>query len=347
MSKETAQWLNTMTLIGDTDRRGEAWHYRADLQEGTGNHFAGAIPTERIGELFAPWEPVESPLYLNLNDSEDTPNYVQVDDRKAIVPVGHPEIVHGIFKSSYTTHGYTEWLRDGLSNLVDGEVHFSSAGLLENGAVAWCELSISENQSVAGLEFKPHILAFTSVNGKFATTYKRSIQAVVCDNTLSAAASENGETVKVRHSKYSKMKLASARDALGIIIATADDFSAEVQRMVDQTVTDAQWGSILDNLIPTMGKDGAELSKMALTKAESKRERIGAMYRNDQRCNPWQGTAFGVLQTFNTWSHHEKGLRSSKGEKTLRPERNMLSAIDGTTDAETAEVLNALALVTA
>lgn len=32
MSSETSTWLNTSTLIGFTDQRGHAWHYRADDQ---------------------------------------------------------------------------------------------------------------------------------------------------------------------------------------------------------------------------------------------------------------------------------------------------------------------------
>ena len=32
MSKETLQHLNTNTLIGNTDARGTAWHYRAEHQ---------------------------------------------------------------------------------------------------------------------------------------------------------------------------------------------------------------------------------------------------------------------------------------------------------------------------
>lgn len=342
MSRETAQWLNTMTLIGDTDRRGTAWHYRADLQDGEGNHFAGAIPTDRISDLFRPWEPVEAPLYVEV--PEGSGNYIQVDGRKAITPEGHPEAILGVFSSDFQIHGYDEWLHKGLTNLVDGDVHFSSAGLLMNGAVAWCELSVSETQVVEGLDFKPHILAFTSVNGKFATTYKRAIQATVCDNTLSIAAAEKGETVKVRHSKYSRMKLQNARDALGIITGTAEAFVAEIEALSSQKVTDAQFGKVLDNLIPVSADD---MSKMALTKAEGKRERIWAMYRNDMRCAPWTGTAFGVVQTFNTWSHHEKALRKSNGRDTVRAERNMLSAIDGTTDSETAAVMNALAVATA
>lgn len=339
MSRETKQWLNTMTLIGDTERRGTAWHYRADLQDGTGNHFPGAIPVDTIDGLFSPWEPVESPLYVEV--PEGSLNYIQVDGRKAVTPVGHPESILGVFSSSFTIHGYQEWLREGLSNLVDGDVHFSSAGLLSGGAVAWCELSISETQTAADFEFKPHLLAFTSVNGKFATTFGRKIQAVVCDNTLDAAASDGkNSTVKVKHSKYSGMKLQSARDALGIIVGTGDAMVAEIEALAAQKVTDAQFANVLATMIPM---DEDTMAKMALTKAEAKRERIAAMYRNDMRCAPWSGTAFGVLQTFNTWSHHEKPTRSD----TIRAERNMLSAIDGTLTDETAQVMNALALATA
>jgi len=32
MPKETFQWLNTMTLIGFTAKRGHAWHYRGSGQ---------------------------------------------------------------------------------------------------------------------------------------------------------------------------------------------------------------------------------------------------------------------------------------------------------------------------
>jgi len=32
MSKESLQWLNSNTLIGCTDKRGTAWHWRAQEQ---------------------------------------------------------------------------------------------------------------------------------------------------------------------------------------------------------------------------------------------------------------------------------------------------------------------------
>ena len=37
MSRETWNWLNTNTLIGFTDQRGHAWHWRAQEQDGVSN----------------------------------------------------------------------------------------------------------------------------------------------------------------------------------------------------------------------------------------------------------------------------------------------------------------------
>jgi hypothetical protein len=46
MSKETLQHMNANTLIGFTDKRGHAWHYRAEQQGDEPNHYPGAIPIE-------------------------------------------------------------------------------------------------------------------------------------------------------------------------------------------------------------------------------------------------------------------------------------------------------------
>lgn len=40
MSKETLHHFNTQTLIGNTEHRGTAWHYRAEHQGKEPNHYA-------------------------------------------------------------------------------------------------------------------------------------------------------------------------------------------------------------------------------------------------------------------------------------------------------------------
>ena len=48
MSRETLQHLNTNTLIGNTDARGTAWHYRAEEQGAETNHYPGPIPVRDV-----------------------------------------------------------------------------------------------------------------------------------------------------------------------------------------------------------------------------------------------------------------------------------------------------------
>ena len=59
MSQETPEWLNTNTLIGFTEKRGHAWHYRAEVQGDQSNHYPGAVPIEDVRRRLFPWEAVE------------------------------------------------------------------------------------------------------------------------------------------------------------------------------------------------------------------------------------------------------------------------------------------------
>lgn len=62
MSRETLQALNLNSLIGFTDRRGTAWHYRAQHQGDESNHYPGAIPVEDVARRLFNWEAESRPL---------------------------------------------------------------------------------------------------------------------------------------------------------------------------------------------------------------------------------------------------------------------------------------------
>jgi len=55
MSAETSTWLNTRTLIGFTDQRGHAWHYRSSDQGDEPNHYPGAIPIGDVRRRLFDW----------------------------------------------------------------------------------------------------------------------------------------------------------------------------------------------------------------------------------------------------------------------------------------------------
>jgi phage/plasmid-like protein (TIGR03299 family) len=151
-----------------------------------------------------------------------------------------------IFTDGYAVHQYAEWLLGTIAGLLDDDLSIGSAGLLKGGAVAWVSVEVPETITTPqGVDFRPNLLACTSHDGSLATTFQRVVTNVVCDNTMSAALTETGQRVKVRHSRYSGIRLAAAREALAIVHAIvhaiADDFAAQVAQVAQvaaTTVTD-------------------------------------------------------------------------------------------------------------
>jgi phage/plasmid-like protein (TIGR03299 family) len=334
MSRETLQHLNTNVLIGQTDQRGTAWHYRAEVQDEEPNHYDGAIPVEEVQRRLFNWSAdsraiaVQVPASLenmtHLDDEGRPARWETVADRQAIVRSDNGHVM-GIFSDGYERHQYTEWLLTSVANILDDDLTISSAGLLRQGAIAWVEVSVPESvRTRQGVEFRPNLLATTSFDGSIATTFKRTITATVCDNTRDLALGEAGQQLKVKHSRNSRLRLAEAKDALAIVHSVAEAFAAEVAQLCAVEVSAGQWRRFLDRLTPTVDTMGKPLEGRALTSAVQKLDALGRLYTRDDRVSPWAGTAYGVIQAVNTFEHHEGIVRGS-----TRSERNMLKTVRG------------------
>ena len=343
MSQETMQWLNNNVLIGFTDKRGTAWHYRASDQGAEPNHYADAVPVGDVLRRLFHWHAVEARTFYEFPNGNldvftaDGSFKIQRSERKTIIRSDTGAEL-GSFKEGYQPHQYDEWLIHNVSTLLDtskDDLGVGSAGLLKGGGVAWVEVTMPDTITTPeGVAFRPNLLAATSFNGSLATTYKRTVQATVCDNTLSVALSERGQTVKIRHSRNSLTKIADVREALAIVHGIADDFTAQVAELCSVKITEAQFEQMIDKIAP-MPKPGEAKTTRALTLAEGKRDELFRLWSKDERVAPWRGTAFGAWQTLNTFGHHSMNVRGMS-----RPERNMLNAVTGKTEQADTEALD-------
>jgi len=246
MSKETLSWLNTNTLIGCTDKRGTAWHWRAQEQGERSNHYPGAIPVPDVQDRLFGWQAESRRLAVELPaavvdathwESGLPRRWAVLPDRQAICRSDNNTLM-GIFGPGYTRHQYNEWLLTTVADLLDDDLAISSAGLLRGGAIAWVEVSMPDTITTPeGVAFRPNLLATTSFDGSIATTYKRTVTDTVCDNTRELALSERGQEVKVKHSRHSGLQLALTRQALQMVHTLADDFAQEVARLCRMEVT--------------------------------------------------------------------------------------------------------------
>ncbi|MET9470462.1 MULTISPECIES: DUF932 domain-containing protein [unclassified Streptomyces] len=346
MSRETLTWLNTNTLIGFTDKRGKAWHHRA----GSDNHFTGAVPVEEVERRLFSWEAMEVPMYIPadhashatltmtaIREDDPAPKYAQAPGRKAIVRSDTWQVL-GAFKEGYLPHQPKQWLLDNIANILDDELSIGSAGLLKGGAQAWVSVEVPDTiKTPEGVEFRPNLIGCTSFDGSLATTYKRIVTNVVCDNTMNAGLNEQGQQFKVRHSSKSLKRITEAREALAIIHTVGDEFSAAVAKLCAEDFTDREFERLVrEHLAPVEDNDNVRTKN----NARQKRGELLRMWRSDVRVAPWRGTKFGAYQAVNTWQQHEAKIRSSN-----RAERNMGHTLTGKWETADNETLSMLASV--
>jgi phage/plasmid-like protein (TIGR03299 family) len=318
MSRETMTDLNQNTLIGYTDKRGNAWHYRASDQGEESNHYTGAIPVEDVRRRLFNWDAIEGELTATALTDSGVVTYTD-PDRKAIMRSDTGKIL-GIFKNGYKIHGFDQWLIQNVENLLDANLAIGSAGLLKGGAVAWVQVEMEDTLEVEGVEFRPFLTAATSLDGSLATSYTYGAQVVVCDNTLHVAVTDQAaKRFKIKHSTNSLNRIGDVREALGIVYSVGDAFAQEVELLTQQTVSEAQWKEFLT---AHAGPDTD--SQRSKTMAETKMGELNRLWRHDERVAPWAGTAYGVLSAVNTYTHHHAIVRGAS-----RVERNMERAVTG------------------
>jgi phage/plasmid-like protein (TIGR03299 family) len=332
MSTETSEWLNQNVLVGHTAKRGNAWHYKASDQGEESNHYEGAVPVEDVRRRLFNWQAVAQPMFIQVGDQlKEVPNKV------AIVRNDTNEIL-GVPSGRYVPHQYDDALLTQVESILDDNITIGSAGLLKGGAIGWVQVEMPENMKVADVEFRPHLLATTSFNGSIATTYKRTVTVVVCDNTRAAALEEKGQEYRIRHTANSGLRIASARDALQIVYQLGDDFAREVEQLLSVKVTDQVFDKFVTQMFPVADDAGT----LAQNKAWNNRELFGSLWENDERVAPWKGTAYGVLQLVNTHRHHFRPIKGA----TVRAERNMMDTLTGVTEeSDKAAIKRLLALV--
>jgi len=318
MSKETREWLSQNSLIGFTDQRGNAWHYR----EGDNNHFSGPVPMERVKQLFDyPIE--EATLTASIQDGDEIRTF-EVPDRKAIVRTDTGK-TFGVFSTNgYKMHMPQEWLIDNLELITDAGLNVGSAISLEGGAVVAVQAELEETRDgVEGIKHRPHLTAATSFNGTMSTIYLRGTQIWVCDNTLQGALHEGDAfRVKVRHSRNSLDRIGAVRENLGFLVEQAgDEFDAELRRLLDEHVSDERWA---DFTKAYSGFDEDAEDGRGKTIAEGKIATLNRLWTVDERVAPWKNTAYGVVAAVNTAVHHEFTVRGAE-----RAERNALRELTG------------------
>lgn len=339
MSLETQEWLDTQVLVGCTDTRGNAWHWR----RGNDNHYPAGIPVEDVRRRLFNFTVDAHPVAFIVPCDISDPRMSGLDDdgspfrlvKSAQGRVGQlrsdTDFDLGVFGDGYRGHAYGEWLIENVQSMLGEGLVIGSAGLLRNGAVAWVQVEMPENMMTpSGERFRPFLMAFTSFDGSLATGYKLLFQRIVCDNTMTIGLQEYAPTWRTRHTAHSQFRSEDARATLGVraLEKAAAAFTVRAEEMINTPVTDEQWGALIFEIFGQRDTNGklipeSQWSPVVQTRFSNKRAAVQGLWVDDERVAPFKGTAWGVLQAFST---HDLHIGTVRGKP--RQERNMLAAVN-------------------
>lgn len=354
MTMETMTALTNNVLVGFTKNRGEAWWTRAGGNtvddRGRPNHFEGPVPMERAVEVLDRVTPIAVPLEATIpagltDDGVDEPRHIVDETRKVIIDRITGQVFQ-VFSADYQIHEYRPWLLDTVGAILDDDLGIGSVGLLRDGAVGWVQVELPEAvKGPGGFDFRPYLLAMTSLDGSRPTSISNVMTAVVCDNTLDMASREDGARVEFKHTSKSAGRLLDVRQALGLVHQTTDTINAELEDLLATTVTDKQWDQFVTGYLDLT----ATASKRSENIAEKKRAELTGLYRSDPRVVPWKGTGLGVNQAVSTWEQHYATARNLRDENEARARygRSLMKATDGTLATQYEKVRRVLTSVTA
>ena len=351
MSRYSIEYKARNMLIGGTDWRGTAWWYRKADEDALGrpNHFAGFIPVQTVADVLFPTDVILVPTAFAepCAEGDEDFSYDRVFyrwrwmARKAVIPgsaegvaalidpetgLYDPLGVHGM---EWVTHQFRQWLLDEVGRILDDDLGITSAGVLRHGRIAWVEVSMPGSITTAeGVEFRPKLLSWTSHDGTYKTTYKKSATDVVCDNTWDYAANMQSESgiYRIPHTKTSteESTVLAAREALGIMFTDAGDkVSRLIAEWAGHPVAEADWTRVLDKLSPWPDRDDKPRVK---GNKERKRGTLAKLWISDPMVAPWRNTKLGVLKAFSTWGHH---FQRGAADPSAKAERNDLRALSG------------------
>lgn len=357
MSEQTMEYLNAGNiLIGNTIKRGNSWWYKKELEDPNNpTHYPEFIPVADAQRRLFNWEARVTPLHMDIQgDNPKIINRVKVEDYIAVVRSDTGRLL-GIHGADYQPHQLTDTFIAETANIVGGtdQLGITSGGLLKDGAVAWMEISVPEtmHSDYAGFSYRPNLLVSTSFNGSLSTSWTRTTTSTVCDNTLQWALREAGNIgkYKVRHTKFSQTRIKDAKTALGILESSATEMDELLKSLVDTKVSELQFNKWLDLMVPIPEIQEGKNNR-GVTVSINKRDKLVDLWTSDKRAAPWRGTALGVMQVINTFSHHENSVTATKfdGNKVqARVERNQFNVLRGTQEKIDNEAFRLLSTVLA
>lgn len=200
---------------------------------------------------------------------------------------------------------------------------FDTAGSLRGGRQVFVTMRLPESLKVGGHDrVDLNIAALNSHDGSSAFRLLITPVRVVCANTQAAALREHKASISIRHTRNAKAAVQTAREALGLTFAYANEFEAEAERMINTTMTDAAFADLTANVFGAPDRDAPARTKKA---ARRRNDTLTRLWADASTQAGVRQTAWAGYQSVAEYVDHFAPVRTKGDEATARATRLLTS----------------------
>lgn len=202
-----------------------------------------------------------------------------------------------------------------LNTLVEESgAHFELAFALDGGNKVALSMKMPGHILIGGVDpIDLSLLALNAHDGSMSFTIIPTPIRYACGNVLNSAFKNNSGLVRIRHSSGAqKQMVAQARETLDLTFKYLDGFQEEAERMIQTTMTQAQFEAIIER------EFGApdDASSAAVTRAEKKLAEMTELFAEAQAQEGIRDTAWAGYNALTEWADHYSPTRGDDKENS-------------------------------
>lgn len=215
-----------------------------------------------------------------------------------------------------------------ITDILDtSDLEPDTAGIWHGGRQAFITLHLPEGILIGGQDkHEARLLALTSHDGSTSVKFAVIIGRLACFNALRPSLKGALSSWSLRHTSGLQWRVEEARRSLQLTFGYLDEFSVEMEKLLDKAVSDDQFQRITERLIPI--KAGA--SEGWAQNAADRRETMMNLFSRAETNEFGRGTAYAALNATIEYSDHFTPLRGADPDGMKWAQRTM--AIGGATD---------------
>lgn len=258
------------------------------------------------------WEVTAQPVFAFMPQYEEL--YIEIPGKKVMVRESDGSI-YEIVSDRYVPIQNAKAF-EFFDQLVDnGDAKYETAGSLKGGRVVFMTAKVDREILIGGVDpVDLYLVLTTSHDGSMALTAMKTPVRVVCKNTLNLALSGHQAQWKLKHEGADLHgKIAIARETIGLTMAYADEFEAQMNKLIDQDYTKVQFEQLVRDVFP---------HKLDQPFSPEQYGMIGTFESSPTMDDSFRYTAWGALNAVREYDDWGRTIRASKdrSEAELRTE---------------------------